>query len=260
MRFVTFLTLVSFVFVFAVYQVNAQKIVIEAEDFDAKQGETWQVLTPPVTAISNDTSDPRAPELLADDGTMIAEYTINKASGDFIGNPDRSGVNGDWVKYVFNVPTTGDWYIWAKVIAPTIGDNSWFIGVDIPDANAVSEDNDDMNIWDFFESSDTPDDDVGTPLSSRYTTEWVWFRLCSRTGNPFPGVEVEQYGPNPTPLPLTAGEHTFHFAYREHSFCDMIFATTNVNDDPNEDPSVLVTAVELKNKLTTTWAQIKQTH
>jgi hypothetical protein len=47
MRFVTCLTLISFVFVFAIYQANAEPyIVIEAEDFDAKKGDTFQILTP----------------------------------------------------------------------------------------------------------------------------------------------------------------------------------------------------------------------
>ena len=228
----------------------------EAEDFDAKQGKSWQVLTPPATVMTNPASSSWAPEL-DDNGNMILEFTINEASGDFIGNPDRSGVNGDWVKYVFSVPTTGDWYIWARAIAPTIGDNSWFIGIDIPDGRAVSADNDDMNIWDFHEAAETPDDDIGTPLNTRLTTKWVWFRLNSRTGNPFPGLEVKQYGPNPTPVPLTAGEHTFHIAWREASFGDVIFGTMDASDDPNKNP-FLFWAVEPRNQLTTTWGQLKQ--
>ncbi len=255
---VKFLMLTSLLILgFSVCQANAQKFAIQAEDFAASQGESWKVLTPPATVMTNDTSDPRAPELLADDGTMIAEFTINEASGDFIGNADHSGVNDDWVKYVLNFPAAGDWYMWAKVIAPTIGDNSWHIGVDIPDANAVSADNDDINVWDFYEAAETPDDDIGTPLNTRLTTEWFWFRLSSRTGNPFPGIEVDQFGPNPTPLPLTAGEHTFHVVWREHSFGDILFFTMDASDDPNKDPSV-VTAVELRDKLTTTWGQLKK--
>jgi hypothetical protein len=256
MRFVTCLTLVSLVFVFAAYQVNAQKFVIEAEAFDAKQGETWRVITPPATVKCQEASEPRAPELPV--GTT--EYTISEASGNFIGNPDFSGVSGDWVKYVFDVPATGDWYIWAKVIAPTVGDNSYFVCFDVPDDRVVGEDNDDMNIWDFHESAEVPDDGLETALNERFTTDWVWFRLCSRTGAPFPGTEIEQYGPNPTPLNLTAGEHTLNLVHREHSFCDMIFATMNVNDDPNIDPGVIETetAVEPGNKLTTIWGQLKQ--
>jgi len=230
--------------------------VFEAEDFDKKKGKSWQILTPPATVMTNPASSSWAPEL-DDNGNMILEFTINDASGGFIGNPDRSGVNGDWVKYVFNVPATGDWYIWAKVIAPTIGDNSWYIGIDIPDGRAVSEDNNDMNTWDFHEAAETPDDDIGTPLNTRLTTKWVWFRLNSRTGNPFPGLEAKQYGQNPTPLPLTAGEHTFHVAWREASFGDMIFGTMNAKDDPNKAP-FLFWAVEPKNKLSTSWGQLKR--
>jgi hypothetical protein len=259
MKFLMITTLL--ILVFAVYQANTQTIVIEAEDFDAKQGESWQILTPPATVMVNDADPTRAPELLADDGTIITEFVITEASGDFIGNPDRSGTNGDWVKYVFDIPAGGDWYIWAKVNAPTIGDNSWYIGIDIADGDAVSEDNDNMNIWDFYETDLIPEGG-DAPIREGLTTEWVWFRLCSRTGNPFPGLEVDQFGPNPTPLPLTAGEHTFHFAWREHSFCDMIVGTMDVNDDPNVDESFFAgedTAVSPMDKLTSTWAQIKQT-
>lgn len=112
-----------------------------------------------------------------------------------------------------------------------------------------------MNIWDFYESAEIPDDGLGTALQERYTTEWVWFRLCSRTGSPFPGLEIDQYGPNPTPLPLTAGTHTFHFAWREHSFCDVIFATMDASEHPNQAG----VAVQPVDKMTATWAQIKET-
>jgi len=265
MRFKTFLASVTFLAVtslfilgFAVYQVNAQNtFVIEAEDFNASKGETWQKLTPPVTVMTNTASSSWAPEL-DDNGSMILEFTIDDASGDFIGNADRTGVNDDWVRYDFNVPTTGDWYIWAKIIAPTIGDNSWYIGVDISDDQAVSADDDNMNTWDFHEAAETPDDDIGTPLNMRMTTEWVWFPLCSRTGNPFPGTEAVQFGPDPVPLSLTAGEHTFHIAWREASFGDIIFGTMEHPSvcNPYKAPGC-VTAVEPQGKLTTTWGQLK---
>jgi len=242
------------ILVFAVYQASAQTFTIEAEDFAATQGDTWQIITPPATVMCQETSEPRAPNLPV--GTT--EFDIKDASGDFIGNPDFAGVSGDWVKIEFDVKDAGDWYIWARVIAPTIGDNSYFIGVDIADADAVGEDNDNMNIWDFYESDQVPDDGIGTALRERLTTEWVWFPLCSRTGNPFPGTEVQQFGPDPVPLNLTAGAHTFHMGHREHSFCDAIFGTMNVNDDPNVDPNLPFTAVEPGNKLTTTWSQLKQ--
>jgi hypothetical protein len=238
---------------FVVCQVNAEPyIVIEAEDFDAKKGDTFQIITVPATVKCQETSEPRAPNLPV--GTT--EFGIGRASGGaFIGNPDFSGVSGDWVKYEFNVPTEGDWYVWALVVAPTIGDNSYFIGIDIPDERVVGEDNDDMNIWDFHEAAEVPDDGLGTPLNERLTTDWVWFPLCSRTGNPFPGTEVQQFGPDPVPLNLTAGTHTFHLAHREHSFCDVIFGTM----DATEHPSQAGVAVHPIGKMTTTWSQIKQT-
>jgi len=258
---VTFLTVTSiFILGLAIYQANAQKFfLIEAEDFDASQGESWQVLTPPVTVMTNPASSSWAPEL-DDDGTMMTEFTINDAYGDIIGNSDLTGVNGDWVKYVFDVPVAGDWYIWARVVAATIGDNSWYIGVDISDDQAVSADDDNMNTWDFHEAAEVPDDDIGTALNTRMTTKWVWLPLCSRTGNPFPGTEAVQFGPNPVPLPLTAGEHTFHIAWREATFGDQIFGTMEHPSvcSPYKDPGCVV-AVEPQGKLTTTWGQLKHT-
>jgi hypothetical protein len=111
-----------------------------------------------------------------------------------------------------------------------------------------------MNIWDFNETDLIPEGG-DAPVRDALTTEWTWFRLCSRTGNPFPGIEVDQYGPNPTPLNLTAGKHTFHIAHREHSFGDVIFGTM----DAKEHPSTTGVAVQPIGKMTTTWAQIKQT-
>jgi len=265
MRFVTFLMLVSFVFVFAVYQVNAQKFSIEGEDFDAKKGESWQIMKVPAKVMSNPDSTPRAPELIASDGKGIAEFTIVAAAsrGAFLGHPNNpsTAVSGDWVKYTFDIPKAGDWYIWARVIAPTIGDNSFFVGIDVPDAKAVAEDNNDMNIWDFHESAEIPDDGLGTALNTRFTTKWVWFRLCSRTGNPFPGTEIVQYGPKPTPYKFaTTGGHTIHLVWRERSYCDVIFLTMDASDNPNKNQSVVpdIIAVETRNKLTTTWGQLKQ--
>jgi len=243
--------LVSFIFVFAVYQVNAEYIVIEAENFDAKQGDTFQIITVPARVMCQETSEPRAPNLPV--GTT--EFGIGRASGGaFIGNADFAGVSGDWVKYEFNVPIEGDWYFWALVVAPTIGDNSYFAGVDIADGDAVGADDDNMNIWDFHEAGDVPEDGLGTALNTRLTTDWVWFPFCSRTGNPFPGTEAQQFGPDPVPLNFTVGMHTLHLAHREHSFCDVIFGTM----DAKEHPSKAGVAVQPVGKMTTTWSQIKQ--
>ena len=103
-----------------------------------------------------------------------------------------------------------------------------------------------MNIWDFFEAE---------ALRVGYTTEWIWFRLNTRDG-PFEGTELIQHGDDPVPVELSDGDHTLHIAHREDgTYIDKIFATTDVEFDPNEtDPQ---TAVEAQNKLTTTWGALK---
>ena len=66
-----------------------------------------------------------------------------------------------------------------------------------------------------------------------YTTDWVGFRLNSRSGKPFPGLELDQYinfgdTYNPTPLNLSAGKHTLHVIDREDgTFIDALFSTTS---------------------------------
>ena len=40
----------------------------------------------------------------------------------------------------------GEWYFWGKVIAPSVADNSFHWGIDIADADAVAQDNANVNI------------------------------------------------------------------------------------------------------------------
>jgi len=237
MRSITFGLFISLVVLsFVAYQATAQRIGWEAENFDASNGDVLEVLTPPL-----DTAD--------SDGNA---YTISDASGNaFIGSLNGGPGNdqGAWLKYEFDVPAGGDWYFWFKIIAPTGADNSFYWFFDGSDDQAVSADNDITNIQDFNESGNFPFGEG----NEGDRTQWSWFRLSSRTGpfEPFPGISYEE----PTPLPLTAGSHTFHFIHREDGgYMDRIYATMDAGFDANETEPV---AIELQGKLTTTWGQLK---
>ena len=213
----------------------AQKYISwEAEDFNDSNGEKFEVFEVPSDQPGNA-------------GEGVDDYTITEASGGkFIGSPNGvANDGGDWVKYEFSVEADA-WHFWGRIIAPSVGDNSVYWAFDAPDGDVASTNNDTMNIWDFFEAGE---------LRENYTTEWVWFRLNSRDG-PFEGFELVQHNEDPVPVDLGAGEHTLHIAHREDgTYIDKIFATTDVEFDPNEtDPQ---TAVEARNKLTTTWGTLK---
>ena len=213
----------------------AQKYISwEAENFDAINGDKFEIFETPSDQPGN-----------AAEG--VDDYTIAEASGGaFIGSSNGVANDGDaWVKYNFSVELD-DWHFWGRVIAPSIADNSMYWAFDIADADALSTNNATMNIWDFFEQES---------LREGYTTEWIWFRLNTRDG-PFEGTELIQHGDDPVPVNLTAGEHTFHIAHREDgTYIDQIFATTDIEFDPNE--TAPQTAVEPQNKLTTTWGALK---
>ncbi len=215
--------------------VFAQKYISwEAENFDASNGDKFEVFKAPSDQAGN-----------AAEG--IDDYTVAEASGGaFIGSANGIGNDGDaWVKYEFSVEAD-NWHFWGRIIAPSVADNSMYWAFDIADGDAVSNNNATMNIWDFFEQE---------ALRVNYTTEWVWFRLNTRDG-PFEGTELVQHGDDPVPVELADGEHTFHIVHREDgTYIDKIFATTDVEFNPNEtDPQ---TAVEPQNKLATTWGALK---
>jgi len=210
----------------------------EAENFKNKKGNGIQVLKPPLNTADSDGN----------------AYTISEASGGaFVGSPNGGPGNdqGSWLKYKFNVLTGGDWYFWGRVIAPTGADNSFYWLIDGADANAVSADNKNTNIWDFHESGNFPFGEG----NEGDRTKWAWFRLSSRTGpfEPFPGISYEA----PTPLPLTVGSHTLHLIHREDgAYIDWFFATMDKAFDANETTPDLK-AVELQGKLTAAWGQLK---
>ena len=231
MRTIILLTVLSLVALPAF----AQKYISwEAEDYNDSNGTKFETFTVPTDHPGN-----------AAEG--VDDYTVTEASGGaYIGS--HNGVTndgGDWVKYEFSVDAD-DWHFWGRIIAPSVGDNSCYWVFDAADGDVASTNDATMNIWDLFEAQE---------LRVNYTTDWVWFRLNTRDG-PFEGTELVQHGDDPVPVELTAGDHTLHIAHREDgTYIDKIFATTDVEFDPNEtDPQ---TAVEAQNKLTTTWGSLK---
>ncbi|MFQ6041025.1 MAG: hypothetical protein ACE5PV_09225 [Candidatus Poribacteria bacterium] len=241
MRFVTLFILFSFAFfIVSIMRVNAESGSFEAEDFVARKGND--------DALRIESNGLEETDV---DGNT---YTISNASGGaFIITPNGVDGSGTWVKYEFTVKG-GNYYWWARAIAPSVSDNSVFWAFDITDAEAdANQEGTVTNIFDFFEKEE---------LRKFYTTDWFVYPLTSRNG-PWPGRELDQYPaelpetideliPTPTAtVDLSAGKHTLHIIYREDgTSIDKFYYST----EPTHPTSVQPTG-----KLTATWAQIKQT-
>ncbi len=248
MRSMTITFLTGFAIMnFAAIQMNAETFHFEAEDFIDSKGMDWEVLKAPFNAPV------QVHEHMAKEIRGKAKFTIDGASnGAFIGIPNGPGdrlnvLGGAWIKYEFNVPAEGSYYMWSRAIAPTVGDNSIYWALDIDNDKAVSEDNKDMNICDFYEAAQ---------FRQNLSADWVWFRINSRSG-PFNGPEATQNGQNPKPLRLSAGDHTLHVVHREDGiYFDVIFGTTNKAQDPSKILASL--AVSPQGKLAITWGNVKR--
>ncbi len=214
----------------------------EAENFTANNGNGIELFNPPHQ----------------DTGVNNAQYEIVEASGNaFVGSANGAGDNtNSWFKYVFNSSVAGDWYFWGRVIGPPNSNNSFFWSVDISDADAKSEDNGKVNLWDFNEAAgESVNFPFGNPAPANILYQWTWYRLSSRSG-PFPGRGSYD---NPTPLVLTAGKHTFQLIHREDgAYLDAVFATTDKAFDANETPPDGKLSVEPHGRLTTMWANLRQ--
>ncbi len=198
--------------------VSTTEIIWEAEEYDERIGDAPETFDPPLNTT----------------GADGVNYRISEASGGaFVGTRDASGLSG-FLKYEIRVPTTGDWYIWGRAIGPPTGDNSFFWGIDIDDADAVA-DGPNVNIWDFNEAAGASVNfPLGNPPPAGVLHSWTWYRLSSRAG-PFPGVGSYV---NPTPVHLAAGKHTFHLIVREDgAYMDVFYATKSKTFDANgSDP------------------------
>jgi hypothetical protein len=214
----------------------------EAEDFSVRVGDVPEVFNIPQ----------------ADTDTDSVEYTAGTdASGDeFVGTLNNDGRAGS-LKYELNLTKGGDWYFWGRAIGPPTGNNSFFWAFDAADEDAVA-DGPGMNIWDFNERVDPQSDNFpgGDPPPEEVRLGWAWYRISSRAG-PFTGGGSYE---DPTPISMTAGEHTFHLVVREDgAYMDTLFGTTDVTFDARfiEPAPDLSTAVEALGKLATSWAGLK---
>ena len=221
-----------------------------AEMFVSKKGDIFQVLQPPF--VSHEVSHHTAPASVLAEGT----FTISDAiGGAFIGVPGMAlpggapvawigGENTDFVKYEIDVPKTAAWYLWLRAIAVSQRDNSFYLGIDIDDAAAVSGDTGAMNVLDLYDAVLGP-----------WTTEWVWFPFNSRTG-PVQGREASQWTNDRVGVQLTEGTHNLHITPREPAYIDHFWATTVKTHDPNVEPPT--TAVQPSGKLATMWSNLKR--
>ncbi len=230
------LSITTLVAVQANADVELAELFWQAEGFSEQVGDGFQVFTVPLTDTDRDGN----------------EYTITEASGNmFAGTLNNAGGDGT-LKYVINLAVGGEWYFWGKAIAPTGGENSFFWGFDIPDADAV-RDGAGMNIWDYNEVVDPGSNNFpfGDPPPDEVKFGFTWYRASSRNG-PFTGTGNYD---DPTPISLSAGEHTFHLAIREDgAYMDAFFVTTDRTFDARfMEPA----AVEPQGKLTTTWGDLK---
>jgi len=221
---------------------RGRSIFWEAEKFIKKKGNSIKVYKTGFKAKGN-------PDQQIG-GKPIKDFVISQASNrSFVGINNGVAPDGSWLKYEFSLPTKNKWYFWGKVIAPSVANNSFHWGIDIADGEAKKEDDNNCNVWDFFEKEE---------LRKNYSTDWIWFRLNSRTGNPFPGQELDQHGPNPTPVELVTGKHTFHLIDREAgTFIDAFFATTDKRFDVNKAGLRAKLAVETEMSLPAVWGGLK---
>ena len=119
--------------------VNAAEISWEAEKFAKKKDDSIKVYQ-----TGNKVKGTPDQQI---DGKPIPGRVATKTSGNsFIGQDNGVAGDGSWVKYQFSVPVGGDWYLWGKVIAPSVADNSFHWGVNIKDEEAKATDDDKNNI------------------------------------------------------------------------------------------------------------------
>ena len=194
---------------------NRADILWETETFAEQVGAAPQIFNPPY-----DDTDANG-----------HVFRMTEAYGDaFVGTPNNAGDDGS-LKYLIRVPSAGDWYFWGRAIGPPTGDNSFYWGIDVDDKDAV-RDNAAVNIWDFNEAAGLSINfPLGDPAPDEALHSWTWYRLSSREG-PFPGFGSYD---NPTPVALSAGEHTFHLIVREDgAYMDALYATKSASFDANE--------------------------
>ncbi len=91
-----------------VSQAYTAEISWEAEKFIEKKGDSLKVYKAGFKAKGNPDEN-------------VKDFVISQASGgSFVGQDNGVAADGSWLKYEFSVPVGGDWYLWGKVIAPSL--------------------------------------------------------------------------------------------------------------------------------------------
>jgi len=123
--------------------------------------------------------------------------------------------------YEFKVVIAGTYYMWIRIIGTW--DHSMFIQI-----NDGQE-----GIWDLLWGEEVRE-------------EWTWDPVSFRGGE------------DPMPFNLKTGKHILHFTHREGGKFDAFYLSDDKNAILPKEPIASTEAVSPKEKLTTTWASIKQ--
>ncbi len=174
-----------------------------------------------------------APMVVAeDDGASDSKYVWME------GEPLTGGGDQGWVEFEINIPEAGTYALWAHVFV-------W-------DGNSDS-------FWVTWQPAD-PDEDAQVTKNTEYRwsigtkNEWHWDRINHWLDGGTFDREWE----------LPAGETTLRIAVREDAAkLDVVFITDNLSADvaevnPRFPGPEDVTPVEPRNKLATTWGNIKE--
>ncbi len=174
-----------------------------------------------------------APMVVAeDDGASDSKYVWME------GEPATGGGDQGWVEFEINIPEAGTYALWAHVFV-------W-------DGNSDS-------FWVTWQPAD-PDEDAQVTKNTEYRwsigtkNEWHWDRINHWLDGGTFDREWE----------LPSGDTTLRIAVREDAAkLDVVFITDNLSADvaevnPRFPGPEDVTPVEPRNKLATTWGNIKE--
>ncbi|HIA69056.1 TPA: hypothetical protein EYN98_24060 [Candidatus Poribacteria bacterium] len=173
---------------------------------------------------------------------MIVSDDAKASGGKFIwmeGKPATGGGGKGWAEFIINLPKAGTYALWGKVLA-------W-------DGNSDS-------LWVTWQPAD-PNEDAQATQNVQFRwgvtqgNDWHWDRINHWLDA---GTFDREWKFNQT------GKTTLRLAVREDAtMLDVIFITDNLSAEEAEakprtpNASDAATPVEVKGKLTSTWAQMK---
>jgi hypothetical protein len=161
----------------------------------------------------------------------MASHADAAASGGFYVSSTVDGsttpANGGTATCSVNIPTTGDWYVWARVLTADTNSDSMYFELDGEGLTSAT------NIFDMSEAKQPCAIDgctyalYLTDITSPSTT-YYWNRLNRRDGSCNGFCSGGQHGTQRVLTGLTAGVHTFKFYGREvGARLDEILLTTS---------------------------------